>query len=257
MSNVKINKKRVEQSFRKSISTYNQHATVQNDICEKLINELIKHCGNSFNQIFEFGAGTGLLTDKIVKKLNVKKLFLNDLVSLMKTPLSTICDSNLNLKTTYVMGDAESLDIIPNNDLIISASTVQWFDNLKEYISANILQGLNSNGIFAFSTFGPQNMIEIGSIEGNSLQYLTITELENILATHFDILSINEEFIPLFFKTPKDVLNHIKQTGVNGIESKKWTKIDLLQFTNSYEIFNSDKGYILTYHPISVICRKK
>ena len=66
-----------------------------------------------------------------------------------------------------------------------------------------------------------------------------------------------EEQIPAFFSSPKDVLQHIKYTGVNGIESTRWTKKDLLRFTTEFEKFYSENvGYSLTYHPVYVIGKK-
>ena len=69
---------------------------------------------------------------------------------------------------------------------------------------------------------------------------------------------MKEEIKTVYFPSPKDVLLHLKRSGVNGITSEKWTKSDLLYFTNQYnKLFKSDYGVSLTYHPIYIIASKK
>ena len=45
---------------------------------------------------------------------------------------------------------------------------------------------------------------------------------------------IYPEIYVMAFDSPKDVLNHLKLTGVNAIENKSWTKKDLINFENGY-----------------------
>ena len=251
-----INKKRVELSFQRSLDTYNENAKVQEIICSKLLNAVQEHCGNTFDQILEIGAGTGLLTEKIINQFVFKHICLNDLVNDAQTPLLRVCNTRKDIGIQFQMGDAEKLQFSPHNNLIISASTVQWFENLPLFFE-NAKNNLDTNGILAFSTFGTTNLHEIRSIENRSLPYFHINDLRKMLANHFEILWMFEEQIPAFFTTPKDILQHIKYTGVNGIESTRWTKKDLLRFTSEFEKFYSDNlGYSLTYHPVYVIGKK-
>jgi malonyl-CoA O-methyltransferase len=253
-----INKKRVEQSFKKSINSYNKHAVVQKQICNTLLQALIDNCGTSFPQVLEIGAGTGLLTEKLIHNISIKNLYLNDLVVLMQTALNEICNTEKDIKSNFIMGDAETISFIPKNNLIISASTVQWFENISLFFTTNIKQLLTPSGIFAFSTFGPDNMKEISSIEGNTLHYPALVDLLTMLELDFDIIWKKEELISIYFNTPMDVLMHIKQTGVNGIESTHWTKKDVQRFCDSYnKYFIEGKGYKLSYHPIYIIVRKR
>jgi len=258
MIQTQINKKRVEQSFKKSINSYNKHAVVQKQLCNTLLKALIDKCGTSFPQVLEIGAGTGLLTEKLIHSIAIKDLYLNDLVVSMQTTLEEICNSQKAINTNFVMGDAEMLSFIPNNNLIISTSTVQWFENISLFFTTIIKQLLTPSGVFAFSTFGPDNMMEISSIEGNTLHYPALVDLQTMLEPDFDIIWKKEELISIYFNTPMDVLMHIKQTGVNGIESTHWTKKDVQRFCDSYsEYFIEGKGYKLSYHPIYIIVIKR
>ena len=253
-----INKKRVEQSFRKSINSYNQHAVIQEQICNNLISALIAHCGSTFLQVLEIGAGTGLLTSKLIEHISIEKLYINDLVTSMQLPLTNICNTKPSIESSFIMGDAELLSFTSNNNLIISASTIQWFEDLALFIRTKVTKNLIDSGWFVFSTFGSHNMHEIDVIEGNTLHYPALVDLQLMLENDFDIMYCKEEQLVLYFDSPKNVLNHIKQTGVNGLESTRWTKKDLIVFCNSYEQFYvSEKGYSLTYHPLYLIAQKK
>jgi malonyl-CoA O-methyltransferase len=252
-----LNKKRIAQSFRKSLDTYNQHAIVQDRICSKLMHALIDHCGTEFQQTLEIGAGTGLLTAKLLEQCSIQKLIINDLVAETVGNISMLCQGHSSTEVEFIMGDAEKLQFKAFNNLIISASTVQWFENLPSFFDT-MREILTTNGIFAFTTFGMYNMKEITSIEGNTLSYSPLSDLRNILAEKFEILWMMEEQIPLHFSSPKEILQHIKRTGVNGIESTRWTKNDLIQFSTAYDkFFTIDKGYSLTYHPVYAICKNK
>ena len=55
----------------------------------------------------------------------------------------------------------------------------------------------------------------------------------------------------LEFETPKDVLKHIKNTGVNALSDTRWTKSDLINFEEKYPI-NANGKYSLTYQPIYI-----
>ena len=56
--------------------------------------------------------------------------------------------------------------------------------------------------------------------------------------------------------TRKDILKHIKSTGVNALEMVSWTKTDMQKFENGYNNFCSGIP-TLTYHPIYVKIENK
>ena len=54
-----INKNLVKFRFQKSISTYDDSAVIQKEMAHSLIDKILSNCGDSFDKVFEFGAGTG------------------------------------------------------------------------------------------------------------------------------------------------------------------------------------------------------
>lgn len=140
-------------------------------------------------------------------------------------------------------------------DLIISNAMFQWFENLDKAISI-IKLSLNKNGIIAFTTFSPENFKEITEITGLSLQYKTQKEIEHILSNQgFEILYSETFYEEIEFKTPLELLAHMKNTGVNSLSEKTWTVKKVKDFCDKFtKKYPKTK---LTYSPIIVIARAK
>ena len=158
----------------------------------------------------------------------------------------------------FIAGDIESKAELPSGlDLVVSNATLQWLDDLDEFfrtMSAHLRPG----GILAFSTFGPSNMQEIASIEDVGLTYLSLGELEILAGRYFDITVCREEEQRIEFSSPEAVLHHIRQTGVNGLQRRSWTKSRYRHFVSEYSrLFSCENGVCLTYHPVYCCLKMK
>ena len=249
-----IDKSRVEQRFQKSISSYDANAVVQERICEKLISLVEQRGVSSFDNVLEIGAGTGLLTRKLLERFSVRSLTLNDLVPAMSTPLQAICNA-YKTHVQFSMGDAEKIEFPVGYDLVISASAIQWFTDFHSFMKK--LKGiLRPGGLVVLSTFAPGNLDEIRTLTYNGLQYMSVDDLENCLSQEFDVLSISEAADEMYFEDPIQVLKHLKLTGVNGNSTERWTQSKVHTFSEEYsQCFKTDKGYRLTYRPVYVVLR--
>ena len=251
--------------FIKAKDTYRENAVIQSKMAKKLIQELKLKCGfdrfdnsggysNSggscdfktpaVKNVSEIGSGTGLLTDEIVKNINFDKLFLNDL-----TENFTGC-----IPFKYYKGDILSIKIEENFNLITSNAVFQWIDD-KEKLFNKLFNLLNRDGILAFTTFGKENFNQIKDTIGFSLNYTDLTPI--IEKAGFKILYFEEELETLYFKDVRNILEHIKLTGVGTNANCLWTKNKYEIFKQKYlEKFSDNNGVELTYHPLYFICRK-
>ena len=153
--------------------------------------------------------------------------------------------------------DMETIDFPDKYDLIAGSSAIQWLEDFPLFLK-KINRSLSDKGFVAISTFGEKNLIEIKQVTNIGLSYFTKSDLEHIISSSFQIIKMKEEIKTVYFSSPKDVLLHLKRSGVNGIASEKWTKSDFLYFTDRYNrLFKSDYGVPLTYHPIYIIASKK
>ena len=109
-----------------------------------------------------------------------------------------------------------------------------------------------------------KNLQEIKALTGQGLDYLSIEDLqEKLLNNGFEILHLSEHLESLSFDHPKQILQHLKATGVTATASNfRWTKQTLTDFYQNYQQFlthdaSGETLYRLTYHPIYIIAKKK
>ena len=246
---MQIDNKHIKKQFEKSMQDYDQNATVQILMALKMIFELTK-ISNTFENVLELGSGTGILTKRLASELDFKNYFANDLVEKSKNYVQ-----NFIPQATFYCGNALKIKPSKKVDLIISNAMFQWFPSFEKAIQT-IKSNLKSNGLLAFSTFSPDNFREITDLTGLSLQYKTKEELEQILKNEgFEILYSEQFFEELKFKTPLELLAHMKKTGVNSLSEKTWTITKVKDFCDKYS-----KKYPktkLTYSPIIVITQKR
>lgn len=233
-----IDKALVKKRFSRNLKTYKDNSVVQNKMADKLV-EMIRF---QPKKILELGCGSGLLTEKLIKKFNTTTYDAIDIVEDCEKYIKEI-SSNIN----FYHSDIETFNFQDKYDLIISNAVFQWVEDLPLFIKG-LKKCLNPNGILLFSTFGTDNLLEISKLTGESLKYIAIQELNSLLHPQ----EIYEDKISLNFDTPKDVLKHLKYTGVNAISNNHWTKSDLKNFENGYHKL-CPNNITLTYNPIYIL----
>lgn len=257
-----IDKKLVAERFARARATYTNEAHVQRQVAEKmmgLLGTVLQHTSLSLQQpsavrVLEIGCGTGCYSTLLKQTLNPGLLLLNDLCPEMKSCVEPL----LNDSVRFNAADAEEMPLPSHMHLITSCSTVQWFTRPQRFFE-RCHESLATGGILAFSTFGTRNLAEISTLTGNGLHYYPLEDWKKMLAPYYEILHAEEEVATLGFDTPKDVLRHLKQTGVTGTEKRVWTRTRLQSFTDEYiRLFRQEDAKVtLTYHPIYLIARKK
>ena len=240
-----MNKELIKKRFRRKLKLYNSNAGIQKQMAEKLLMFLPE---KRYSSILEIGCGTGLLTEELNRKFGLSVYKALDIVEECEGYIKKI-----NPQIDFIASDAE--EYIENcrekYDLIISNASLQWIENLPEFVK-KLAKRLNPDGILLFSTFGKENFREIYNVYGTTLKYYSQSELKSELS-EFDT-EIEEEIRIMAFKTPKDVLKHIQNTGVNALSSPVWTKKDLSDFENMYNSFCANRP-TLTYNPMYVMVK--
>lgn len=256
---LEIDKTLIKQRFAKSVATYDEHASVQKSIAHKLVSFIADRSPvKKFNRVLELGAGTGFCTRELLSCLDIHSILCNDLVAEYKPKLDAVFADHPVAEHDFIAADIENGDEIHGMyDLVVSASALQWIIDLDNLFAA-YNKKMNQGAIFAFSTFGDRNMIEIREVMKSGLYYADTASLHSVVSKHFDLLLLEENEQVLYFENPSDVLRHLKYTGVNGLFKTKWTKGDMREFSEKYiNMFSHGDRVALTYHPVYIIAKKK
>lgn len=258
MIKVNINKSQVARRFAKATQSYNQQAFVQKDICFALIGLIRRFLTQEhLSKVLEIGCGSGNLTTLLLQKIQIDQLYLNDIYPEIEQHFIDFPE------ISFCIGDVEQIELPAHLDLVCSSSALQWMDDLAKLMST-INHALQPNGYFCFSTFGPDNLQQIKQLTGQGLSYLTMQEIQTMLIEQgFEILHLSEETKTLSFEHPKDILKHLKATGVTATASgHRWNKASLQSFYQDYQKYGyfdamNQMKYPLTYHPIYCVARRE
>ncbi len=234
-------------NFAKAQKTYNQNAIVQKEMAKKLF-KVFEGFSLMPSKMLEIGSGTGFLTSHLLKAFPEAQIFLND-INANQTGFSS---------PKFLQGNICEVEIPQELDLVVSNAVFQWVGDLDELFQ-KLYCALAPGGLLAFSAFGPLNYKQFG--EQDMLNYPSLSELEYLLTRNsFEILYLEHELKTLYFQDAREVLEHVRATGVTTFSTTKrgmWTKETLKTFEETYLAQNSSaNGVELTYHPL-YCCAKK
>ena len=250
---------RIAQNFRQAGQTYDEAAKAQRHIAEKLAAMLPKEAKiakEAIIKILEIGTGTGLLSRQIIPNLPPCEATYLD--------LNPIPPLNLAFKEQYITADAEqwlaeqaaeSAAAQKDNsyaegvyDLIISASTIQWFADPRAFFR-HAARLLRPGGCLLISTFVKGNLGELDEWRPAPLNYLTPEEIEAMAEEYFEEVASEPEELSLHFESRRQLLLHLKRTGVAGSAPKS-------PVAPQSAIPKMSDPKTLTYRPLYLIAKK-
>ncbi len=243
----------VAQRFARHYDEYNECAHVQRAVATRLASLLVQSCPTlKVERGLEIGMGTGFLSQELYRLYPEAFWYYNDMVEQAFEWIP-------KQVSTYecLLGDAEKLNFPHSIKLLATASTVQWFEHLLPFCS-RACQAMGEGAIMAMSSFGPQHMEQLRELTGVGLDYLTRDQMGQLLAeAGWELLSSEEWVSELRFDSGRAVLEHLRQTGVNGLTTRPWTPRRLAEFHARYktEFADAQGRLLLSYHPTLFIAR--
>lgn len=250
-------------AFNRQVFTYDKAALVQTKMAKRLASFLPE--GTHFKRGYEFGCGTGLLTEQLLRRATVDSLLLNDLspqmLTLTRQKLEPYQGKSFH-QISFIEGRCEQLSLPSSSfDLVASSATLQWitspFDFLKKAISL-----LRPEGILLIATFGEKNLWELRNLTKRGLHYPTLKEYSSFFSSErLSLEHAEEEQVTLFFPNTKTLFRHLQDTGVNNLSQvlphqNPLSREELKTLSAQYEkIFATTKGLTLTYHPLYLVAK--
>ncbi|PIE22753.1 MAG: malonyl-[acyl-carrier protein] O-methyltransferase BioC [Planctomycetota bacterium] len=196
------------------------------------------------------------MTEALSRDFDINTLSVNDLVPQLCASASSRV-SALVPEVLELPGNIEEIPLPVGLDLIVSSSTFQWFCDYASSIH-RMAEALLPGGNLVFSLFSKGTMMQVRSLTGVGITYLSDEELLGPLKADLDLLHFETVKHSLFFENPREVLRHIQDTGVSGVADFHWTVAALRRFERQYvERFGTMRGVSLDYVSRFVVARKK
>ncbi len=237
-------------AFNKASNDYNDYAFLQKEIAVRL-DQKLNAISSKADIILDLGAGTGLLSQQLTKRFSDSKIICLDFA---QQPLKH------NLSSNKICANANHLPLLDNSvDMITSNLMMQWCPNLDTLFS-ECFRVLKNNGLFLFSTFGPDTLKELKkswSIVDNKTHVNTFIDMHNIgdqmLQSGFQNPVMEMETLTLTYQTVIDLLRDLKAIGAQTVtkRSKSLTGKNKFQLMiKMYESYKNNGKFPATYEVI-------
>lgn len=252
-----VDKQLIRSRFRRQLHQYSRHASLQHRMAQQLVDALTRLKGGGFPRVLEIGCGSGALTQLVADSLDMQAFYANDLVDDCRSAVASAMESAGSTTTQFIAGDIEDdLPLPAELDLIISNATFQWLEDIGALLP-RLAARLRPGGVLGFSTFGPDNLREIRDLTGVGLTYPPGEFIADLLQRDFRVLHEWQDTVTMQFKTPLEVVAHLRRTGVNAVRQTTWQRSALDRFVSTYrERWSIGESVTLTYHPLVFVAEK-
>lgn len=257
----------VRRSFAAAARTYDDNAFLQREIGDRLF-ERLDYIKLQPVRVLDLGSGTGYATRKLRQRYPQADIVSLDLAPEMlrfaraQLPATPILARLLgrSKRQNWLCANAESLPLANESiDLVLSSLMLQWCD--PEAVAREVSRVLKPNGLFMFTTFGPDTLKELRA----SFRQLDDTPHVNDFVDMHDIGDIlahagfadpvmDQETITLTYADLKSMLRELKGIGAHNVlpgraqglmGKQRWQRLQ-----NAYEIFRRDERLPATYEVV-------
>lgn len=220
-----------------------------------------------FSQVLEIGCGPGNFTTNLLESISFKELILNDLSqSMLDLNLSNLQESKFKFllsqqKIKPLCQNALDLQLKPDQkvDLVVSNATFQWFPNLAwflQHLKQYVLKTPQklTRPVLAYSSFAHGTFQELRHFAKHGLDYIHSDLIPKIVGKEFNSFIVYTFTIRQYFKDSRNLLLHLKRTGVNALNCEPLSVGQLKELmTNYQQQFTSERGTYLTWCPYFVV----
>ncbi|MFM2319906.1 MAG: malonyl-ACP O-methyltransferase BioC [Pseudomonadota bacterium] len=245
--------------FDRAATSYDQAALIQREIGARLV-ERLDYMRLIPKRILDLGCGTGAISQQLLSRYPSAEVIGVDLALAMVATASTRSQANPHFQG--VCADVQQLPLQDDcAELLISNLMLQWCNDLVA-VFQECLRVLRPNGLFTFTTFGPDTLYELRNSWGQVDAYTHASRFvdmhdvgDALLAAGFHDPVMDRELITVTYPTVKGLLADLKAIGANnatlGRNRGLTGKQRLQAFYQAYENYRLEDGsYPATYEVI-------
>lgn len=256
----RIDKARMRTSFSRAADSYDASAVLQKQVREEMLDRL-SLINIAPDTILDAGCGTGLGSFALQKRFKSAQLVSLDIAfgMLQKTAELRPFMQKILHKEKLVCADIESLPIASNSmNLLWSNLALQWCNDLDATFN-EVARVLQPDGLFMFSTFGPDTLKELRAASYNGhthvSRFIDMHDIGDALTrAGFSAPVLDVEHYTLTYDDVKGVMKDLKSIGAHnamqgrarGLQGKGF----LQNLTQQYEQFRAQGKLPATFEVI-------
>ena len=228
-----VNRTHIKQHFSHAAPTYDEAAILQKTVAER-VDERLALTTIEPKVVVDIGAGTGLLTEKVIPRYPQANILAIDLsLEMLKQAQQRLKKPKFNWlpesvwqtsSATTLNADAYCLPLKDGCvDLLVSNLMLQWCDDLDS-VFAEFRRVLRPEGLIMFTTFGPDTLKELkqawavaDGVDAHVNQFVDMHDIGDALIRNgFGQPVMDVEHFTLTYDKPMGVLKDLKAIGATN-----------------------------------------
>ncbi len=254
-------KRLVRSAFDRASKSYDDAAVLQREVGQRMLSRL-DYVKLNPQTIVDAGSGTGMgkrELGKIYRDAQIVELDLSLSMLIEARPETAWWKKAFSRQPLQVCGDMEKLPLRSSSaDMVWSNLALQWCNDLDAALSETG-RVLRPNGLFMFSTFGPDTLKELRQSFGDSRAHVNrFIDMHDIgdalLHSGFSVPVVDMEYITLTYSDVKGVMKDLKAIGAHNVlrgrpkglfGKSAWNRV-----LENYERFRADGRLPATFEVI-------
>lgn len=228
-----VNRQHIRQHFSQAAPSYDDAAILQKTVAER-VDERLELTTLTPKVVVDVGAGTGLLTHKVIQRypqarhiaIDLSEAMLKQARSRLKAPKFKWLPQQLGSKdgAHLINADAYALPLADQSvDLLVSNLMLQWCDDLDR-VFREFRRVIRPQGLLMFTTFGPDTLKELkqawaaADAQGQHVnQFVDMHDIGDALIRNgFGQPVMDVEHFTLTYDQPIGVLKDLKAIGATN-----------------------------------------
>lgn len=228
-----VNRAHIKQHFSQAAPSYDEAAILQKTVAQR-VDERLALTTLQPNVIIDVGAGTGLLTERVIQRYPQADVLAIDLsFEMLKQARTRLKKPKFNWLPHSVWqvdgasalnADAYALPLESGSvDLLVSNLMLQWCDDLDS-VFAEFRRVLRPEGLIMFTTFGPDTLKELkqawmvaDDVNAHVNQFVDMHDIGDALIRNgFGQPVMDVEHFTLTYDKPMGVLKDLKAIGATN-----------------------------------------
>ena len=247
-----IDKDMMTSRFDRGLDSYNSQADVQYRVIERVARliqgDIAEHTGRRGARVLEIGSGTGSLSNMLDRICEDAYIEMWDIAGEAPVIGSQRQFRQVDAETEIMHQPSKSFD------MIISASTVQWFNSPVRFLQ-ECFRVAAPGAYVLVTSFVRGNLENVAMSTGKSLPLLSADEWRKIIPAGFELKYMCQYNDEMVFDSALDAFRYLRLTGVDSL-GRSGSSVNPVSAIRRFEP-DLDGKFRLCYKPVIMLMHKR